>query len=190
MTPPQPRTDLIAEATRRQRNAPIRTPVAVIGPRLATPAQYAAAQAVGRGLALMGLALICGGRTGVMEAACRGAAEAGGVAIGMLPDGDARAANPYASVILATGIGEARNAVIARAALCLVAIGDNFGTLSEVALGRQFGKLVIGLEGAAKVDGVVYVDSPTEALEQVARCVLSVGVESTPYDGAASCSSE
>lgn len=76
-------------------------------------------------------------------------------------------------LVLATGIGEARNAIIARAALCLVAIGDNFGTLSEVALGRQFGKLVIGLEGAAAVPGVVHVENVAAALEQVARCALN-----------------
>lgn len=165
--------ELIAEVARRQRTAPLRVPVGVIGPRQATPAQYAAAQAVGRGIAEMGLALVCGGRAGVMEGACRGASEAGGVAIALLPDTDPAAANPYASVVLATGIGEARNAVIARASLCLVAIGDNFGTLSEVALGRQFGKLVIGLEGAAQVDGVAQMATPAEALVQVARCVLA-----------------
>ena len=81
-----PAADLIAEATRRQRASPLRVPVAVVGPRQASEAQVAAAQAVGRGIAEMGLALICGGRAGVMEAACRGAAEAGGVAIGVLPD--------------------------------------------------------------------------------------------------------
>lgn len=167
--------NLMAEVQRRQRAAPLRVPVGVIGPRQATAAQYASAQAIGRGIAEMGLALICGGRAGVMEAACKGAAEAGGVAIGMLPDDDPAPANPYATVVLASGIGEARNAVIARAALCLVAIGDNFGTLSEVALGRQFGKLVIGLEGAARVDGVVQVDTPAAALAQVALCVLAAG---------------
>lgn len=164
--------DTIDEAARRQRRAPLRVPVAVVGPRQANAAQVAAAQAVGRGIAEMGLTLICGGRAGVMEAACRGAAWAGGVAIGVLPDTDPAQANAYATVVLATGIGEARNAVIARAALCMVAIGDNFGTLSEVALARQFGKTVIGLEGAARVDGVVQVDSVDAALAQVARCVL------------------
>lgn len=172
----RPLPELIAEVSRRQRTAPLRVPVGVIGPRQATAAQYAAAQAVGRGIAQMGLALICGGRGGVMEAACQGAAEAGGTAIGVLPDNDPTSANPYATVVLATGIGEARNAVIARAALCLVAIGDNFGTLSEVALGRQFGKLVIGLEGAARVEGVVQMATAAEALEQIARCVLATSL--------------
>lgn len=164
---------LIARVAARQRNSPCRVPVGVIGPSDATAAQVAAALVVGRGIAEMGLPLICGGRAGVMQAACRGASEAGGVAIGLLPGDDPAAANPYASVVVASGIGDARNAVIARAALCLVAIGNNFGTLSEVALGRQFGKLVIGLEGAAGLDGVVPVRTPTEALEQVARCALA-----------------
>jgi uncharacterized protein (TIGR00725 family) len=107
-----------------------------------------------------------------MEAACRGAARAGGVSIGLLPDADPALANPYASVALATGIGEARNALIARASLCLVALGDSYGTLSEVALGRQFGKRVIGLAGAARVEGVEHVDDAGAALERVAEALL------------------
>ena len=74
--------------------------------------------------------------------------------------------------MLATGIGEARNALIARASFCLVAIGDSYGTLSEVAFGRQFGKLVVGLEGAAAVDGVVQVDGVAAALDAVAAFAL------------------
>ena len=121
----------------------------------------------------MGFSVICGGRQGVMEAVCRGAAAAGGVSIGMLPDADPAFANPHVSVVIATGIGEARNALIARASLCLVVIGDSFGTLSEVALGRQFGKRVIGLEGAACVEGVIHVETVEQALCEVARCVLA-----------------
>lgn len=153
----------------RDSGHPIRMPVGVIGPREATAAALAAAEAVGAGLATMGFAILCGGRQGVMEAACGGAARAGGVSIGLLPDADPALANPHVTHVLATGIGEARNALIARAAFCLVAIGDSFGTLSEVALGRQFGKLVVGLEGAARVPGVVYVVTPDEALALVAR---------------------
>lgn len=182
--PNDPLAALLAEVARHQRTAAaLRVPVGVIGPRAATPAQVAAAHTVGRGIAQMGLALVCGGRAGVMEGACRGAAEIGGLAIGVLPDADPAPANPYATVVLATGLGEARNAVIARAALCLVAIGDNFGTLSEVALGRQFGKLVIGLEGAARVNGVVQVATPEEALVQVARCALEAIAARAPAAG-------
>jgi len=101
----------------------------------------------------------------------------GGVSIGLIGDADPALANPYASVIVATGIGEARNAIIARAAFCLVCVGASFGTLSEVALGRQFGKTVIGLEGAAQVDGVLHVPSPHAAVSIVARLALGRAVE-------------
>jgi uncharacterized protein (TIGR00725 family) len=166
--------DGIGAATwlQRQSGAPIRVPVGVIGPREATGAQLATAENVGRGLAAMGFVVICGGRQGVMEAVCKGVAGAGGLAIGMLPEADPSFANAYAGVVIATGIGEARNALIARSALCLVAIGDSFGTLSEVALGRHFGKRVIGLEGAARVEGVVHVVSVELALEEVALCAM------------------
>jgi uncharacterized protein (TIGR00725 family) len=156
----------------RESGAPIRVPVGVIGPREANPAQLAAAEGVGAGLAAMGLAVVCGGRQGVMEATCRGAARNRGLTIGILPDADPAFANPFVGVVLATGIGEARNALIARASFCLIAIGDSYGTLSEVAFGRQFGKLVVGLEGAAAVDGVVQVDGVAAALDAVAAFAL------------------
>ncbi len=168
--------DSIAAASWLQRDsgAPVRVPIGVIGPREATAEQLTAAEDVGRGLARMGFVVICGGRHGVMEAVCRGASGAGGVTIGMLPDADPTFANPYVGIVIATGIGEARNALIARASLCLVAIGDSFGTLSEVALSRQFGKRVVGLQGAAQVDGVVHLASVDEALDAVARCALAL----------------
>jgi hypothetical protein len=158
----------------RDSGAPIRAPIGVIGPREATPVQLAAAEGVGAGLAAMGFAVVCGGRAGVMEAVCRGAAARGGITVGLLPDAEPGFANPYVGIVIATGIGEARNALIARASFCLVAIGDSFGTLSEVALARQFGKLVVGLEGAARVDGVVHVEGVDAALERVASLALAL----------------
>ena len=109
-----------------------------------------------------------------MQAVCEGVARVGGLSIGLLPEADPATANPFVSVAIATGIGEARNALIARASFCLIAIGDSFGTLSEVALGRQFGKLVIGLEGAAGVDGVQHVDTAREAVAMTAEAILCV----------------
>jgi uncharacterized protein (TIGR00725 family) len=166
--------DAISAATWLQRESahPLRVPIGVIGPRDATLEQLALAEDVGRGLARMGFTVMCGGRHGVMEAVCRGATAEGGITLGMLPDTDPSLANPYVGVIVATGIGEARNALIARAAFCLVAIGDSFGTLSEVALGRQFGKTVIGLADAADVDGVIHVDNARSALTHVAMLAL------------------
>jgi uncharacterized protein (TIGR00725 family) len=168
--------DMVTAATWLQRESghPIRMPVGVVGTRDASPAQRAAAEAVGRGLAAMGFLVLCGGRTGVMEAVCKGVAEAGGVSIGLLPGRDVSDANAYATWVITTGIGEARNAIIARAPLCLVAIGGGFGTLTEVAFGRNYGKLVVGLENAPQAAGVVHVASPAEALELVARCAFGM----------------
>lgn len=151
-----------------------RVPVGVVGPREVDFHRYELAEAVGHGLAAWRVPVLCGGRGGVMEAACRGATRAKGLAVGLLPEAEPALANPYASLVLATGIGEARNALIARASLCLVAIGDSYGTLSEVALGRQFGKRVIGLAGAANVEGVEHVDDAASALACVAEVLLGL----------------
>ena len=150
----------------------LRVPIGVVGPRDATQPQLAAALTVGELLADCGFGVVCGGRHGVMQAVCEGVARNGGLSIGLLPDADPSPANPFVDVVLATGIGEARNALIARAALCLIAIGNSFGTLSEVALGRQFGKLVVGLEDAPRVDGVVHVATAREAVTRVAMLAL------------------
>jgi uncharacterized protein (TIGR00725 family) len=166
--------DVFGAATWMQRESghPLRVPIGVIGPREANHVQLAVAGEVGELLARCGFTVLCGGRIGVMEATCEGVQRGGGLSIGLIGDPDATLANPYASVILATGIGEARNAIIARAAFCLVCIGDSFGTLSEVALGRQFGKAVIGLEGAPEVDGVTHVGDARAAIAIVASLAL------------------
>ena len=168
--------DAIAAVAWLQRNSgsPLRQPIGVIGPREASAAQLAAALKVGELLGDCRLAVLCGGRHGVMQAVCEGVARVGGLSIGLLPDADAQHANPFVGVAIATGIGEARNALIARASFCLVAIGNSLGTLSEVALGRQFGKLVVGLEGAAEVEGVAHVASARDAVQRVAQAILGI----------------
>ena len=158
----------------RESGTPLREPIGVIGPRAAAGSQLAAAEAIGGGLARMGLAVVCGGRQGVMEAVAKGAAEAGGTAIGLLPEADTLEANRYLTLAIATGIGEARNALIARASFCLIAIGDSYGTLSEVALGLQFGKCIFGLEGAARLEGVRHWLDPDAALDCVAFHALGL----------------
>src|SRR4030095_10934043 len=168
--------DAIAAVTwlHRETRPPLRVPIGVIGPGEATAAQLAAALEVGELLGDCRLTVICGGRGGVMQAVCEGAARVGGLALGLLPEADAANANPFVGVAIATGIGEARNALIARASFCLIAIGDSFGTLSEVALGRQFGKLVIGLEGGADLSGVQHVDTARDAVIKVADAILAI----------------
>ncbi|HYU11434.1 MAG TPA: hypothetical protein VEK82_02585, partial [Stellaceae bacterium] len=90
-------TDLTGEAIglreavrwlQRDSGSPCRPPIAVIGPREATEIERQAAFALGSGLASLGIVLLCGGKGGVMEAACEGAAAAGGLSIGLLPDAD------------------------------------------------------------------------------------------------------
>lgn len=119
--------------------------IAVIGGSSPTAAEASLAEDVGRALAAAGAVLVCGGRGGVMEAACRGAKEAGGITVGILPGRQASEANPYVDIPIATGIGEARNAIITRTADVAIAIGGSYGTLSEIGFALGFGKPVIGL---------------------------------------------
>jgi len=158
----------------RESGAPCRAPVGVVGPRDARPAELIFAERVGRGLAEMGLSVVCGGLSGVMGAVAKGAAEAGGTVVGLLPQGDWREANPYVTIPIATGMGEARNAILARAGLCMVAVGGGFGTLSEIALARQFGVPVFGWLESPTISGVRAVSEPDEALDQVASVVLAL----------------
>jgi uncharacterized protein (TIGR00725 family) len=161
----------------RESGRPCRVPVGVIGPRQARPDQLAAGERLGRLLAEMGLVVLCGGREGVMEAACRGVSAAGGISVGLLPDDAADAANPYVGIPIATGLGVARNAVLARAALCLVAVGGGYGTISEAAFALQFGKPVLGLCEAPAIPGVIDCDGPEDAAAKVARIVLAIPLD-------------
>jgi uncharacterized protein (TIGR00725 family) len=138
--------------------------VAVVGPGDASPEQEAVAEQVGRLLARRGAVVVCGGLGGVMEAACRGARDEGGLAVGILPGLDRGAANPHVSVAVATGLGEARNALVVRAADALIAVGGAYGTLSEIALALKAGKPVIGL-GTWEIEGVEPADGPESAVE-------------------------
>jgi uncharacterized protein (TIGR00725 family) len=98
-----------------------------------------------------------------MEAACQGARAEGGTTIGILPGLDRSAANPYVSVAIATGLGEARNALVVRAADALIAVGGAYGTLSEIALALKAGKRVVGLK-TWEIDGIAPVQSAEAAL--------------------------
>jgi len=145
--------------------------VAVIGPGDADPEAEAAAERLGLELGRRGAVLVCGGLGGVMAAACRGAKEAGGTTVGILPGIERSHGNPWLDVAVATGLGEARNALVVRAADALIAVGGGFGTLSEIGLGLKGGKTVVGLrtwELAARgrpVEAIVRAGSPEEAVE-------------------------
>jgi len=122
------------------------------------------AEAVGAALAQAGAVVLTGGRGGVMEAASRGAAQAGGLTVGILPGAERAEANRWVAVAIPTGLGELRNALLVRAADALVAVGGAYGTLSEIALGLRAGKPVIGL-GSWEIEGVQAVGSAAEAAE-------------------------
>ncbi|MFQ5432789.1 MAG: TIGR00725 family protein [Nitrospinota bacterium] len=119
---------------------------------------------VGREIASMNWTLICGGLGGVMEAASRGASENGGVAIGILPGYDHSDGNPYLNFVIPTGLGHARNAVIAAASEGMVALGGRHGTISEVALALKMGKPVAAILFPAAVEGVISVSTAREAI--------------------------
>lgn len=152
--------------------------VAVIGAGEATREESERAEEVGRLLARSGAVVLCGGLGGVMHAAARGAESEGGVSIGILPGDDRDPASPHLTVAIATGLGEARNALIVRTADAVIAISGEFGTLSEIGLALKMGKPVIGLgtwelhrKGRA-VDAIRLAADPVEAVRlalEVAR---------------------
>jgi len=149
--------------------------VAVCGAGRCDEQLAALAESVGRGIAVAGAMLVCGGLGGVMEAACRGARAAGGLTIGILPGPDTRAANPHVVVPIATNMGEARNVVIVHTADVVIAIGGEYGTLSEIALARKAGRAVVGLHTWPLGEGpsgphIIVVDTPEAAVaEALAR---------------------
>ena len=119
--------------------------IAVIGAGRADPPQIDEAEAAGRALAEAGAVVVSGGLGGVMEAACRGARAAGGTTLGLLPGSDRSTANEWVSVAVPTGLGEARNALVVRAADAVIAVAGEYGTLSEIALALKLGRPVVGL---------------------------------------------
>jgi hypothetical protein len=101
-----------------------------------------------------------------MEAACRGAKEAGGMTVGILPGDDRSAANRFVDAAIPTGLGEGRNVLVVRAADAVIAVGGAYGTLSEIALALRAGKRVVGI-GTWDIDGVVSVPEASAAVEAV-----------------------
>jgi len=147
--------------------------IGVIGGGVVDSVVSRIAENAGRRIAQSGALLICGGLGGVMEAACKGAAEAGGLTIGVLPGSDPRAANPYVAVPIATGFGIARNLVIVQTSDALIAINGRYGTLNEIAAALNLGKPVVGLgtwnlAAAGDVEPALFslAETPEEAVEK------------------------
>ena len=120
--------------------------IGVIGAATCSPEISAIAREVGEAIATRGFFLVCGGLDGVMEAACRGAKNAGGVTIGIIPTDKKQDANPYVDIVIPTGLGHARNVLVVHAADALVAVAGETGTLSEIAIALKTGKPLVGIQ--------------------------------------------
>jgi uncharacterized protein (TIGR00725 family) len=139
--------------------------VSVVGSGTASGELYQKARQVGRLVAERGGTVVCGGRSGVMEAAARGATEAGGTAIGILPDEDRKSANEYLSYSIATGAGHARNLAVVCSGDVIIAVGGEYGTLSEIGLALKVARPVMALESWDLGEHVAVVSSPEDAVE-------------------------
>ncbi len=163
--------------------------VSVIGGSSCSPAEYEQAREVGRLIAKEGAVLVCGGLGGVMEAAARGAKEAGGTTLGILPGHDRAAANPYLDYVVTTGLGHARNLAVVSTGDAVIAVSGAYGTLSEIGLAGVLGKPVIILGGwylqnaslgEALVKDVRYATSPREAIDLLPEVLARQAGSSPP----------
>ncbi len=154
--------------------------IGVIGAGDCDEKTYQMAIDVGRGIARHGYVLVCGGLGGVMEGAAKGAKEAGGLTVGILPGFSPEDANPYIDIPIVTGIGHARNILIVRTAAVLIAISGSYGTLSEIATALKLKKPVIGLKTWPGFDKIHYVNTAQEAVEKAVSLMPSLPVRS-PY---------
>ena len=143
------------------------TVIGVIGAGACDERTGAIAERVGALIAQRGAALVCGGLGGVMEAAARGACDKGGLTIGILPGASRDQRNPHIKLPVVTGLGHARNVIIAHTAQGLIAIAGEYGTLSEVAIALKLGKPVVSLNGWSDIKGVIPASTPEEAVETV-----------------------
>lgn len=147
----------------------IPTYISVIGGSRCTAAEYALAEEVGSLVAERGATLVCGGLAGVMEAAARGAKEAGGVTVGILPGHDRSLGNQYLDYVVTTGMGHARNLAVVSTGDAVIAIGGEYGTLAEIGLAAKIGRPVVILRGWRlghddQIGGVQHASSAREAV--------------------------
>lgn len=152
--------------------------IGVMGPSICTPRVAEWACEVGRCIASQGGILICGGMGGAMEAAARGAREAGGLTVGILPGSRAADANPYIDIPIVTDMGNARNAINILSSQAIIAIDGSYGTLSEIALAMKCGIPVVGLESwkleppaGEPAPEIVRATTPEEAVDAAIRLI-------------------
>lgn len=146
-----------------------RTRIAIIGAGTCSELAGRTAYEVGLLLAQNGYDIVCGGLGGVMEAACKGCNAGNGISIGILPETELAAANPFVTIPVATGLGNMRNALVIGNAAAAIAVDGEWGTLSEIALAMKTGKTVISIGRWNDLDGVIPVASAEEAIATVLR---------------------
>jgi uncharacterized protein (TIGR00725 family) len=140
--------------------------ISVIGAGSCSADIYCIAEEVGRLIAAKGAVLVTGGLGGVMEAASKGAGEAGGTTVGILPGSSKEEANSYVTVPITTGLSHARNVIVARSGDAVIAVSGEYGTLSEIAIALKLGKPVIGINTWRNIDGLIKASSPEEAVDK------------------------
>ncbi len=140
--------------------------VSVIGASNCSEEEYRTALYVGRELARRKIAVVCGGRTGVMEAVCRGAKEEGGLTIGIMPSYDGSDANSYVDIKIKTGMGWNRNPIVVASGDMVVAIGGHWGTLTEIAYALILSRYIVGYK-THNIDGIEKVRTPDEIIMKV-----------------------
>ncbi len=148
--------------------------IGVIGSAQCDGETYGIAREVGREIARRGCSLVCGGLTGVMEAASRGAKEVGGLTVGILPGDSKSSANPFIDIRIVTNMGFARNAIIALTADSLIAVSGGYGTISEIAFGLKLGKPVFALHSEINMKGLVRCMSPEEAVISAIQAISNI----------------
>jgi len=141
--------------------------IGIIGAGIAKGDTYELARKVGYLLGKEGVILYTGGLGGVMEAASKGALEAGAITVGILPGHKYQDANPYVKIPVLTDMGHARNVILVRSVEAVVAISGGYGTLSEIALALKMWKPVIGLNTWENIPEVTYVSTPEEVLKKL-----------------------
>ena len=135
--------------------------VSIIGGHDCDKPTYELAEEIGRTVAREGGVVVCGGLTGTMEAACKGAKSEGGLTVGIIPGEDKEDANPFVDVVIPTGMGYSRNALVAGTGDIIIALPGKYGTLTEIGFALNAKKPVYGF-GTWDVPGVKKIDSPED----------------------------
>ena len=152
----------------------MKTTIGVIGGSTCSEQIARLAEEVGREIANANAVLVCGGRGGVMEAACRGAKSAGGMTIGILPGDDREQANAFVDVAIVTGMGVARNALVVKSSQAVIAIDGKYGTLSEIAFCLQLGIPVVGLQTWEVAPEIITARTPAQAVKLALQAVQRI----------------